>query len=155
MLPELTTPLHSRAIVNAHFKINSRIKLPNNHKFLGLIGGTADWIFINNKTISVTVSAADQLADNNSKDIIDILWKDVSRALSIESSIIPECRIVKEKRATFAQVPEALSMRPKTKTKWKNIFLSGDWTDTGLPATIEGSIRSGLNAAIKARKRAN
>jgi uncharacterized protein with NAD-binding domain and iron-sulfur cluster len=38
-------------------------------------------------------------------------------------------------------------MRPGTVTAWKNLFLAGDWTDTGLPATIEGSVRSGNRAA--------
>ncbi|MBT6441057.1 MAG: hypothetical protein HOK61_01410, partial [Alphaproteobacteria bacterium] len=37
-------------------------------------------------------------------------------------------------------------------TKWKNLFLAGDWTATGLPATIEGAVRSGLNASIRARR---
>ena len=43
--------------------------------------------------------------------------------------------------------------RPGAKTPWKNVTLAGDWTNTGLPATIEGAVRSGLTAAIRARKK--
>jgi uncharacterized protein with NAD-binding domain and iron-sulfur cluster len=61
-------------------------------------------------------------------------------------------RIVKERRATFAQTPEQVSRRPPAATRWRNLFLAGDWTATGLPATIEGAIRSGNLAADLAVK---
>ncbi|RME63955.1 MAG: hypothetical protein D6782_09225, partial [Alphaproteobacteria bacterium] len=64
---------------------------------------------------------------------------------------MPAYRIVKEKRATFAQTPAALACRPGTRTCWRNAFLAGDWTDTGLPATIEGALRSGFAAAEAVR----
>jgi hydroxysqualene dehydroxylase len=60
---------------------------------------------------------------------------------------MPVCQIVKEKRATFAATPAQLARRPGTATRWPNLVLAGDWTDTGLPATIEGAIRSGFAAA--------
>ena len=56
-------------------------------------------------------------------------------------------RIVKERRATFAQTPEQAAKRPSAATRWANLLLAGDWTATGLPATIEGAIRSGDAAA--------
>ncbi|MGE5368676.1 MAG: FAD-dependent oxidoreductase, partial [Chloroflexota bacterium] len=56
-------------------------------------------------------------------------------------------QIVKEKRATFAATPAQEARRPGAATTWRNMFLAGDWTATGLPATIEGSIRSGYRAA--------
>ena len=49
--------------------------------------------------------------------------------------------------ATFVQSPEEIFKKPKMHTKYKNIFLAGDWVDTGLPATIEGAITSGYNVA--------
>jgi uncharacterized protein with NAD-binding domain and iron-sulfur cluster len=55
--------------------------------------------------------------------------------------------VVKERRATFAQTPSALAQRPPSRTALANLALAGDWTDTGLPATIEGAIRSGFKAA--------
>ncbi|MFX6311393.1 FAD-dependent oxidoreductase, partial [Acinetobacter baumannii] len=65
---------------------------------------------------------------------------------------LPPWQIVRERRATFEATPEQNAMRPGTATDWKNLFLAGDWTDTGLPATIEGSIRSGDKAADMALK---
>jgi uncharacterized protein with NAD-binding domain and iron-sulfur cluster len=54
---------------------------------------------------------------------------------------------VRERRATFAATPAQDARRPGAETRWKNLALAGDWTDTGLPATIEGAIRSGHKAA--------
>jgi len=61
----------------------------------------------------------------------------------------PPARVVKERRATFAQDPASLRLRAKTRTQFRNLVLAGDWTDTGLPATIEGAIRSGERAAAQ------
>jgi uncharacterized protein with NAD-binding domain and iron-sulfur cluster len=60
---------------------------------------------------------------------------------------LPPWQIVKERRATFAATPEQAKRRAKAETRWANLFLAGDWTDTGLPATIEGAVRSGNRAA--------
>jgi uncharacterized protein with NAD-binding domain and iron-sulfur cluster len=50
-------------------------------------------------------------------------------------------------RATFSQTPEENKRRPDSRTKWENLFLAGDWTNTGLPATIESAIVSGQKVA--------
>ena len=60
---------------------------------------------------------------------------------------MPDWQIVKERRATFAATPAQDARRPGARTRWSNLFLAGDWTDTGLPATIEGALRSGRRAA--------
>jgi hydroxysqualene dehydroxylase len=54
---------------------------------------------------------------------------------------------VRERRATFAATPGENAKRPAARTAWRNLVLAGDWTNTGLPATIEGAIRSGNQAA--------
>ena len=60
---------------------------------------------------------------------------------------LPPWQIVRERRATFAALPEEERKRPGPQTGWRNLVLAGDWTATGLPATIEGAIRSGNRAA--------
>jgi uncharacterized protein with NAD-binding domain and iron-sulfur cluster len=60
---------------------------------------------------------------------------------------MPAWQIVRETRATFAATPDEETKRPPGKTAWTNLALAGDWTQTGLPATIEGAIRSGVKAA--------
>ncbi|MDE0044678.1 MAG: FAD-dependent oxidoreductase, partial [bacterium] len=54
---------------------------------------------------------------------------------------------IKERRATISQDPDTIAMRPGTRTAFNNMYLAGDWTDTGLPATIEGAVLSGKRAA--------
>jgi uncharacterized protein with NAD-binding domain and iron-sulfur cluster len=60
---------------------------------------------------------------------------------------LPPWQVVKEKRATFEPSVEQQRRRPGARTRYANLFLAGDWTDTGLPATIEGALRSGSLAA--------
>jgi uncharacterized protein with NAD-binding domain and iron-sulfur cluster len=67
---------------------------------------------------------------------------------------MPRWQIVKEKRATFAATPQQEAKRPQSRTQWRNLFLAGDWIQTGLPATIEGALRSGEVAAELATGRA-
>ena len=96
--------------------------------------------------LSVTVSAADRLVDVSAEALAALLWRDVARAYDLGNAALPPWRIVKEKRATFAATPAELRRRPPAQTRWRNLFLAGDWTATGLPATIEGAIRSGETA---------
>ena len=109
--------------------------------------GVAQWLFVRHDIASVTVSAADDLADQAAELIGDRVWTDVSRALELPSAPVPPFRVVKERRATFAQTPAAMLLRAKTQSSLANLCLAGDWTDTGLPATIESAVRSGHAAA--------
>ena len=151
LLPEIRAPLESCTIVNAHLRIDGGLpKLPGldpNLPLLGLIGGTADWLFLRGGIVSLTVSAADDLAARPNDEITTALWADTAKALGLNPQARPPLRIIKEKRATFAQTPEALTRRPSARTAWRNLLLAGDWTDTGYPATIESAIASGHNAA--------
>ncbi|HEX5321224.1 MAG TPA: FAD-dependent oxidoreductase, partial [Stellaceae bacterium] len=81
------------------------------------------------------------------EELAALLWADVARAYGLPTEPVPPSRVVKERRATFRATPAQLRLRPPTRTRWANLFLAGDYVDTGLPATIEGAIRSGLVAA--------
>ena len=144
LLPGLVTPQESRAIVNAHFRVARRFANPT---FMGVIGGISQWVFVRDQIVSVTISAANGLAEEANDSIAARLWPEVRPALELSEPHIPAWRIIKEKRATFAQTPAELARRPGFRTCIANLVLAGDWTDTGLPATLEGSVRSGHMAA--------
>jgi uncharacterized protein with NAD-binding domain and iron-sulfur cluster len=105
------------------------------------------WLIAHDDVVSITVSAADAIVDRPAEELRSLFWSEVARALSLPLSPIPPCRVIKEKRATFAQTPAGWRARPPARTRWRNFVLAGDWTDTGIPATIEGAIRSGGTAA--------
>ena len=158
LLPELSVPTESRTIVNVHFRLpqpplgdTSDTKDTVETRLTGIIGGHAQWLFLRRDVASVTISAADKLAQESAENIANCIWPEVARALHMdERSSLPPYRVIKEKRATFAQTPDQLAFRAKTRTSYNNLFLAGDWTDTGLPATIEGAIQSGFAAAAAA-----
>ena len=143
LIPGLKTPTDHSAIVNAHYLIAPPKGVP---AIVGLIGGTAQWVFAFSDRVSVTVSGADQLVDLDRESLARTLWRDVAHVHGL-SPELPPWQIVKEKRATFAATPEQDALRPNAATDYANLVLAGDWTQTGLPATIEGAIRSGHKAA--------
>ena len=147
LVPSLTVPEESNTIVNAHFRLAESAGLPADLPFLGLVGGTAQWLFTRGDVASITISAADALAGEPAGEIARKTWRDVATALHLDPTELPAYRVVKERRATFAQTPGEVRRRPGTRTRFANLYLAGDWTDTGLPATIEGAIRSGHLAA--------
>jgi squalene-associated FAD-dependent desaturase len=151
LLPFIEAPRASRPIVNAHFRLDRAPEAGQGAPILGLIGGAAQWLFLRGDVVSVTVSAARDLVEAPAEEIAARLWRDVAQALALDTDPPPPCRVVKERRATFAQVPAELPRRAPTRTRLANLFLAGDWTDTGLPATIEGAIRSGHAAAEAVR----
>jgi squalene-associated FAD-dependent desaturase len=147
LVPDLVTPNVFNAIVNGHFRFAPpRGAAP----IVGVIGGVAQWIFAFEDRLSVTVSAADDLADEDREGLAQALWRDVAEVHALPAEL-PPWRIVKERRATFAATPEQNARRPSARTRWRNLMLAGDWTATGLPATIEGAVRSGDTAAELAR----
>ncbi|HEX9360683.1 MAG TPA: hydroxysqualene dehydroxylase HpnE [Bradyrhizobium sp.] len=143
LLPNLQTPSKFRAIVNAHFRFDPPRDLP---PILGIVGGLVEWLFAFPQRLSVTISNADRLVDMPREELAQAIWRDICKAGGV-SGELPPWQIVRERRATFEATPEQNALRPGASTKWRNLFLAGDWTDTGLPATIEGSVRSGDRAA--------
>jgi squalene-associated FAD-dependent desaturase len=146
LVPDLVAPEEFRGIVNAHYRVAAP---PDSPLFTGVIGGTAEWVFRKKDVLSVTISAADRLMDTPAEELAALIWPEVRRAYDLPEMALPAWQIVKEKRATFAATPAQLARRPTAATRWRNLVLAGDWTETRLPATIEGAIRSGDAAAAR------
>ncbi len=144
LLPGLSAPTRFRAIVNAHFRYDPP---PGQPPILGVVGGLVEWLFAFPQRLSVTISDADRLVDKPRQELAQAIWDDVCKASGLGTPELPKWQIVRERRATFEATPEQHALRPGPHSGMKNLFLAGDWTDTGLPATIEGSIRSGHRAA--------
>ncbi|MGE0666858.1 MAG: hydroxysqualene dehydroxylase HpnE [Sphingomonadales bacterium] len=146
LLPGLRVPPAGEPIVNVHFRLYRPPRGESTVELMGVVGGFAQWIFIRDDIVSITISAARDEAQMDAEDIAARCWADVEVALGIGGPL-PPYRVIKEKRATFAQDPDSVATRPAAATEFPNLFLAGDWTNTGLPATIEGAIRSGRKAA--------
>ncbi|PXA85150.1 hypothetical protein DMC47_38035 [Nostoc sp. 3335mG] len=143
LIPGLSVPDRHHAIVNAHFLATPPADAA---PITGVIGGTAEWVFAFPDRLSTTTSAADALAEEDREAVARKLWVDVAKVHDLPPEL-PRWQIVTEKRATFSATPEQEKRRPGTRSSHDNLFLAGDWTKTGLPATIEGAIRSGRTAA--------
>jgi squalene-associated FAD-dependent desaturase len=150
LLPDLPTPSSFRSIVNVHFKVDPPESFP---PMLGVLNGKSDWIFSAPGKISVTISDAERLTKLPREELAKTIWREVATIAKLPAEL-PPWQIVRERRATFAATPEENARRPGAETEWSNLFLAGDWTATGLPATLEGAIRSGNRAAdLVARNR--
>lgn len=143
LVPGLQTPTEFRAILNAHFRIEPA---PNQPPILGLLNSTTEWVFAFPNRVATTISAADRLMDSPRDALAQTIWREVAAATGLPAAL-PPWQIVRERRATFAATPEQDARRPGARTRWRNLVLAGDWTNTGLPATIESAIRSGRRAA--------
>lgn len=143
LVPGISAPDRFHAILNAHFRIAPP---PSQPAILGVVNAVTEWVFAYPDRLSVTVSCADRLMDTPREKLAETIWREVA-ALSGLDLPLPRWQIVRERRATFSATPEQNALRPDARTRFRNLALAGDWTRTGLPSTIEGSIRSGFAAA--------
>ena len=143
--PQSFTPLPS-PIVNVHFAIPDEINSIES-RMMGLINSNSHWIFLRPGVVSVTVSADSVLAKLKHDEIASLLWRDVEKALKLSPRPAPANRVIVERRATPIQDAAFNRNRPATRTALDNLFLAGDWIDTGLPCTLEGAVTSGFRAS--------
>ena len=125
--------------------------------FVTLLDRTTQWIF--NKSIlnadsgegrylQSVISASYGLVERSRQEIINLCLGELRDVLpEAEKARLIKATVVKETAATFSPQPGSDRWRPSQRTPLPNLFLAGDWTATGWPATMEGAVRSGYLAA--------
>jgi uncharacterized protein with NAD-binding domain and iron-sulfur cluster len=125
-------------------------------EFVGLIGRRVQWVFNKRKLnrtpgpgghISAVISAAHEYVGLTNDELIQLTMEDLRSAYPSLPEHPMHAVVIREKRATFSCTPAVEQLRPSQKTHVANLFLAGDWTDTGYPATIEGAITSAEQCA--------
>jgi squalene-associated FAD-dependent desaturase len=117
---------------------------------VGLIGRTIHWVFRRANHVAVTISAAYDTVDLSREALVAIAVRELREVFGGDVGTPYHALAIREKAATLSLTPAAARSRPGVQTTLSNLFLAGDWTATGLPATIEGAIRSGEKAAGQA-----
>ncbi|MBI3261826.1 MAG: FAD-dependent oxidoreductase [Acidobacteria bacterium] len=127
--------------------------------FLGLPGRSFQWVFAKNGAsghgpshLALVSSGADRLVNLSNDELVRIALDDLTRALpEASAAVIQRARAIREKQATFSLAPNQ-PPRPATRTPVANLFLAGEWIDTGLPGTIESAVVSGHRAALEVER---
>jgi squalene-associated FAD-dependent desaturase len=134
--------------------------------FVGFIGTTTQWLFNKRRIfemhgerhpgyLSFVISGARKLIDRTNDELLEIVLNDLKTMIPTSAKAkLVRALVLKEKHATMAPVPETFRLRPTTATPVPNLFLGGDWVQTGLPATIESAVISGRAAAAAVSNRA-
>ena len=115
-----------------------------------LLGRTMQWVFNKEggRYLLCVVSASRELTRLSRSEIIDMAIGDLRLYFpAVADATLVKAHVVKEQRATFSGAPETEALRPGPETPVPNLFLAGDFTRTGWPATMEGAVRSGYLAA--------
>jgi zeta-carotene desaturase len=98
--------------------------------------------------IELVVSASKSLVQKSREEILEMATRELSEFFpAVKEAKVVKAAVIKEIYATYSVLPGLNKFRPAAKTPWPHIFLAGDWTATGWPATMEGAVRSGYLAA--------
>jgi len=126
-----------------------------------LLDRTIQWMFQKSKLqphrqgesqtgsyIELVVSSSKSLVEMGRQEIVDLAIRELAEFFPrLSEAQLLKATVVKEVHATYSALPGSDSYRPHFRTTWPRIFLAGDWTSTGWPATMEGAVRSGYGAA--------
>jgi zeta-carotene desaturase len=153
--------LKDAPITGVHFWFDRQVM---QEPFITLLDTTTQWIFnktalygapngknkkvTNGQYLQLVISASYDLLQKPRQEIIDLCLKEVRQALpAARDANLVKATVIKEPAATFSPEPGVDQWRPRQQTRIAGLFLAGDWTATGWPATMEGAVRSGYLAA--------
>lgn len=151
IVPDIDPPADDASILNVHYRTASPVRtaMLGDSPFIGMVSSDAHWAFVRDDVVSLTVSASHAIGMDEvpNQKAAEKMWRETQIALGFGDTPYEAVRVIRERRATPDQSPEAAQRRLRPETRWRNLTLAGDHTATGVPATIEGSIRSGDRAA--------
>jgi uncharacterized protein with NAD-binding domain and iron-sulfur cluster len=153
-LREMVTQFESSPITGIHLWFDRQI---TDLEHAVLLDRTIQWMFHKSKLLNrnsegsyveLVVSASKSLVDMGRQEIIDLALRELSEFFpKVREANLEKATVIKEVHATYSPKPGVDAYRPGANSPWQGVFLAGDWTQTGWPATMEGAVRSGYLAA--------
>jgi squalene-associated FAD-dependent desaturase len=150
--------LGAAPIVNLHVRYDRKVM---DVPFAAAVDSPVQWVFDRTRIsgmhargddgqyLAVSLSAADEYVNMSVADLREMFVPALAELFpEARAATVTEFFVTRERRATFRQVPGTARLRPKSATALPGLALAGAWTDTGWPDTMEGAVRSGLNAVI-------
>jgi squalene-associated FAD-dependent desaturase len=150
--------LGAAPIVNVHVIYDTKVM---DVPFAAAVDSPVQWVFDrtglsgmhargdDGQYLAISLSAADEYVDVPAAELREQFVPALAELFpAARQANVTEFFVTRERRATFRQVPGTARLRPKAVTELPGLVLAGSWTDTGWPDTMEGAVRSGLNAVI-------
>lgn len=146
--------LRSSPIISIHLLFNESL---TEYNFAAVLNSPVQWVFNKEKIfrdsayrglLSIVISGAHNYIDVPSEELVELAMRELKKVFHDASCArLISSKVIKERNATFSPLPGVDRFRPSHETSIRNLYLAGDWTDTGLPATIEGAVISGQKCA--------
>jgi squalene-associated FAD-dependent desaturase len=154
--------LGAAPIVNVHVIYDRKVM---DVPFAAAVDSPVQWVFDRTRIsgmhargddgqyLAISLSAADEYVDVPAAELREQFVPALAELFpAAREATVTEFFVTRERRATFRQLPGTARLRPKAATALPGLVLAGSWTDTGWPDTMEGAVRSGLNAVLALRE---
>ena len=153
--------LGAAPIVNVHVIYDRKVM---DVPFAAAVDSPVQWVFDRTRIsgmhargddgqyLAISLSAADEYVDRSVASLREEFLPALADLFpAARDAVVREFFVTRERRATFRGVPGTAKLRPTAATDLPGVVLAGSWTDTGWPDTMEGAVRSGLNAVLALR----
>ncbi len=151
--PGWAAKLGAAPIINVHLVVSDRVMA---QPFVAVVGSPVQWVFdrteqaglARGQYLALSISAADGFVDAPVAALRDVFLPELARVLpGVDRVEVLDFFVTRERDATFRPAPGQAALRAPAATAGSGLYLAGAWTDTGWPATMEGAVRSGNEAA--------